>query len=126
MESLDGFTPPGLPQRKESPMKTKKSKGSKRAAELLTDPEAPKKPKQARLPQMDDPQIEELESLAESYAEVRDQRLALTPQEKKLKDDLLAAMKRNKKETYKRDGIEVRVVHEEETVKVKITKDKDE
>ena len=104
-------------------MKTKKSKGSKRAAELLADPDAPKKPKQARLPQMDDAKIEELEFAAEQYAEIRDQRLALTPQEKKLKDDLLAAMKRNKKETYVRDGIEIRVVHEQETVKVKIKKE---
>lgn len=105
-------------------MKKKQSKSSKQAKEMLTDPEE-KKPKQARLPQMEDPKIEELEHVAESYAEIRDQRLALTPQEKKLKDDLLAAMKRNGKETYKRDGIEIRVVHEQETVKVKIKKEED-
>lgn len=103
-------------------MKTKK-KSRKQAQELLTDPEAPKKPKQARLPQMDDPQIEELESLAESYADVRDQRLALTPQEKKLKDDLLAAMKRNHKQLYRRDGIEIEIVPEGEKVKVRLKKE---
>src|SRR5271170_5176317 len=34
-----------------------------------------KKGRQARLPQMDDPKIEELEGLAEDYAEVRDDRM---------------------------------------------------
>ena len=106
-------------------MKKKQSKSRKQAQEMLTDPED-KKPKQKRLPEMEDPQIEELESAAERYAEIRDERLALTPQEKKLKDDLLAAMKRNNRESYVRDGISIQVVHEKESVKVRIKKDKDE
>jgi hypothetical protein len=81
-----------------------------------------KKPRQARLPEMEDNQIEELEVAAESYAAIRDERMALTPQEKKLKDDLLAAMKRHSKEKYVRDGIEIKVVHEKETVKVRVKK----
>ena len=85
-----------------------------------------KKPRQARLPEMEDPVIEELEGLAETYAGVRDQRMALTPQEKKLKDDLHAAMKRHGKETYLRDGIEIKIVHESETVKVKVKKTSEE
>jgi len=85
------------------------------------EPQA-KKPRQARLPEMEDPEIEELEGLAENYAEIRDQRMALTPQEKKLKDDLHAAMKRHGKEKYVRDGIEIKIVHEQETVKVKVKK----
>lgn len=104
-------------------MKKKESKSRKQAKEMLTDPEAPKKPKQARLPQMEDPKIEELEYAAESYAEIRDQRLALTPQEKKLKDDLLAAMKRNGKQAYRRDGIEIEIIPEGEKVKVRIKKE---
>ena len=47
-------------------------------AELLETPETPRKPKQARLPEMEDSLIEGLESLAESYADIRDQRQALT------------------------------------------------
>jgi len=86
----------------------------------------PKKPRQARLPEMEDPEIEELEGLAETYASVRDQRMALTPQEKKLKYDLHAAMKRHGKEKYLRDGIEIKIVHEEETVKVKVKHNSEE
>ena len=98
------------------------------AGELLTAPgeEKPKKPRQARLPDMEDPQIEALESKAEEYADIRDQRMALTPQEKKLKNDLLALMKANNKERYFRDGIEIRVVHESETVKVRLKKTEEE
>jgi hypothetical protein len=81
-----------------------------------------KKPRQARLPQMEDPQIEELEAAAEDYVAIRDERMALTPREKKLKDDLLAAMKRHGKEKYLRDGIEIKIVHESETVKVRVKK----
>ena len=89
-------------------------------------PSDAKKPRQARLPEMEDPEIEELEGLAETYASIRDQRMALTPQEKKLKDDLHAAMKRHGKEKYLRDGIEIKIVHEQETVKVKVKKNSEE
>jgi hypothetical protein len=81
-----------------------------------------KKPKQARLPEMDDEKIEELEAAAEEYADIRDQRMALTPQEDQLKKELLAAMKRFGKRKYVRDGIKIDVVSESETVKVKIKK----
>lgn len=90
-------------------------------------PETPaKKPRQARLPQMDDPQIEELEAAAEQYASIRDERIALNQDEHKLKEELLGLMKKNSKERYHRDGIEVRLVHEQGTVKVKISKGHDE
>lgn len=84
------------------------------------------KPRQGRLPEMDDPQIEELEAKAEEYVSIRDQRIALTPHEKRLKDDLLALMKANSKETYNRDGIEIRIIHESESVKVRVKKTDDE
>lgn len=98
------------------------------AGEALRPPgdEPPKKPRQARLPQMEDSRIEALEAKAEEYADVRDQRMALTPQEKKLKDDLLALMKANNKERYFRDGIEIKVVHEHESVKVRLKKTEEE
>ena len=94
------------------------------AGELLTAPgeEKPKKPRQARLPEMDDPEIEELEAAAQDYAEIRDERMALTPREKKLKDDLLAAMIRHNREKYVRGNIEIKVVREAATVKVRIKK----
>jgi hypothetical protein len=95
-----------------------------RKPELLVD--ANKRPKQSRLPTMEDAKIEELEDLAGDYAAVRDKRQKLTLDEVELKQDLLDLMKANKKETYLHNGIEIRVVHEKENVKVKIKKDKDE
>jgi hypothetical protein len=104
------------------PKHAPKRTGRRGIKPLDSDEDLPKKPRQARLPQMDDPIIEELEASAEAYVAIRDERIALTPQEKKLKDDLLAAMKRHGKEKYVRDGIEIKIVHESETVKVKIKK----
>ena len=82
-------------------------------------------PKQKRLPEMDDPRIEELESLAESYAEIRDERMELNKQEFDLKSRLLTAMKFRKRTTYHRDGIDIKVVSEEETVKVRVKKEEE-
>src|SRR5260370_32971932 len=97
---------PELP--KHAPKKT--GKAGVKPVELAGEPldKEPKKPRQARLPEMEDPQIEELESAAERYAEIRDERMALTPREKQLKDDVLAAMKRHSKEKYHRDGTAIR------------------
>lgn len=87
------------------------------------EPGEKKKPKQGRLPEMEDPEIEELEAKAEEYADVRDRRMALTPQEDQLKKDLLALMKKHDKKTYVHDGYDIRIVAEEETVKVRIKKE---
>lgn len=92
------------------------AKKSKKAVEV-------KVPRQARLPEMDDPKIEELESLAEGYAGVRDERMVLNTQEVDLKGRLLAAMKKYKKQTYHHNGIDIKVVVEEETVKVRVKKE---
>jgi hypothetical protein len=83
-----------------------------------------KKPRQARLPAVDDPEIEELEAAAEEYVEVRDRRMALTVDEVELKETLLSLMHKHSKQKYVHDGIEIRVVAKDETVKVKIAKDK--
>jgi hypothetical protein len=86
-----------------------------------------KKPKQADLPGMEDREIKELQSAARRYAEIRDERMALTPKEVDLKQTLLRLMKQHHKQIYRHDGIEVRVVTEEETVRVKIeAKDKEQ
>ena len=81
--------------------------------------------KQPSLEGMEDRQIKELQDAAVSYAEIRDERMDLNRQEVDLKAKLLALMKKHNKETYSYDGVEVNVVHEEETVKVKVKK-KDE
>lgn len=88
------------------------------------DPEE-KKPRQARLPAMEDPAIEELESAAEEYADIRDRRQALTTEEVRLKKDLLNLMHREKKTEYNHGGVSIKVIVESEKVKVRIAKDKD-
>lgn len=85
--------------------------------------EAPKKPRQARLPQMEDPAIEELESAAEEYANIRDRRMALTTDEVACKEELLALMEKHEKTHYRHAGVEVDVVVESKKVKVRIKKD---
>ena len=73
--------------------------------------------KQGRL--IEDSAILDLEDAAKEYANTRDDRMALLETEV----ELLELMKKNKKEVYKRDGIEIRIAHEKETVKVKVKKD---
>lgn len=96
--------------------------------ESLVTVETPRtrKGRQPRLPGTEDPEIEELEDLAQQYADVRDQRMALTPQETKLKADLLAEMKKRDRTSYNHAGITIKVVHEKETVKVKVNKAEEE
>jgi hypothetical protein len=78
--------------------------------------------KQKSLEGMEDREIKELQDAAISYAEIRDERMSLNRQEIELKEKLLALMKAHKKQTYVYNGVEVNIVHEEETVKVKVKK----
>lgn len=78
--------------------------------------------RQKSLEGMEDREIKELQDAAISYAEIRDERMALNKQEVELKTQLLTLMKKHKKETYVYNGVEVNIVHEEETVKVKVKK----
>lgn len=75
---------------------------------------------QNELPGMEDRKLKDLHDAALEYAEIRDQRMALSAQEVELKTSLLALMHKYKKESYVYDGIEINIVHEEETVKVKV------
>jgi len=84
------------------------------------------KPRQGRLAGMEDAKIEEIEAAAESYAEIRDRRQALTAEEVPAKKKLLELMHANEKTSYHHNGIEVKVVVEKEKVKVKIKKDSEE
>lgn len=82
-----------------------------------------KKPRQARLPTMEDRAIEELEDSAENYADVRDQRMELTREESRLKDELLGLMKKHKKTSYVHDGFDIKVIVESEKLRVRIKKE---
>jgi hypothetical protein len=97
--------------------------GRRRASGGTQAPAEPvKRPRQQRIPGTEDAKIDALEDAAQDYAAKRDQRMQLTIQESDLKMTLLRLMKENKKETYRRDGVEINIVHEEETVRVRIGK----
>jgi hypothetical protein len=81
--------------------------------------------KQESLPGMEDREITDLEDAARNYAAIRDQRMALTKKEVDLSDVLLQAMKRNKRDHYHRDGIDLKLIVEKEKVRVRITKDEE-
>lgn len=93
--------------------------------ELLSEANK-KRGKTKRLPGLEDSEIEELEDSAREYANLRDDRMNLLKQEVAMKDSLLALMKKHSKRLYKHDGVEVKIVHEEETVRVKILKEKED
>lgn len=84
-----------------------------------------RRPKAQVLPGMEDSAIAPLERTAHAYAEVRDERMILNAQESKLKERLLRLMKDNNKEHYQHAGVSITVIHEEETVKVRIRKPDD-
>ncbi len=83
-------------------------------------------PDQKELPGMEDRKLADLVEAAEEYAKIRDKRQDLTKREVELKSDLLGLMKKHKRKEYVYDGIEIRVVTEEETVKVHISKKSEE
>lgn len=78
-----------------------------------------------RLPGMEDPVLEDLEEAAIRYAQVRDERMALTKKEVDMQELLLNLMKRHKKTSYLRDGVELKVVAEKEKVRVRIKKEEE-
>jgi hypothetical protein len=77
---------------------------------------------QKDLPGMENRSIKELVDKATEYAEIRDKRQDLTRREVELKADLLTAMHKHKLKDYSYEGIEIHVVTEEETVRVKLPK----
>jgi len=106
--------------------KTAPKKTGKRGIGPKPEPEVLNVAKQADLPGMEDKHLADLEDAARNYAAVRDSRMALTKQEVDLKDSLLVLMHKHKKQTYKCDDVEIKVVVTEEKVKVRILKDKEE
>jgi hypothetical protein len=84
------------------------------------------RPEQERLPGTGDAKLADLHTAALEYADVRDQRQVLTASEVELKTKLLALMKKYKKESYVYEDVNIQIVHEEETVKVRIKKAKSE
>src|SRR6266568_7326025 len=83
-------------------------------------------PRQDALPGMGDAKIAAIETAALDYAEIRDKRQELTGQESSLKKELLTLMHKLGKTEYKRNGISVKVVTEEETVKVRVKEESED
>ena len=77
-------------------------------------------PRSRPLPGMEDARIQPLENVAASYADIRDQRIALNKDEHALKTLALSLMKKYGKSLYRHEGIEIRVIPGEEDIKVKI------
>lgn len=77
-------------------------------------------PRQKSLPGMGDAKIAAIENAALDYVEIRDKRQALSADESSLKKELLTLMHKEGKTEYKRNGISIKVVVEEETVKVRV------
>lgn len=99
---------------------------AKAQAETDNKPKKRGRPRQQALPGTEDSAITEIERAAEDYAVIRDQRMELNSQEATLKKNLLTLMKKHGKTHYKRGPIDILLVVEEETVKVRIKKTKDE
>lgn len=81
-----------------------------------------KKPRQARLPQMDDAKIEGLQAKAEQYFDLKDTNMRANVKQKNLKKELLEVMKAEAKTHYHYQGITVQLTKERENVVV--TRDK--
>lgn len=85
---------------------------------------APKKqknlPKQEQLPGVENAAIKEIEDAAIEYAEGRDERMEATRVEVERKQRLIEAMHKAKKTEYRRGNIDIKLVTEKESVKVKI------
>jgi hypothetical protein len=73
-------------------------------------------------PLIADRAIPALEQVAADYAAMRDDRMALAVREAALKATAIKLMHQYGKTVYRRDGIELRLVEGEETIKVKIKK----
>ena len=103
-----------------------KEKRSHHKKKEAPTPVAKKKiPRQTSLPGMGDNKIVAIENAALDYAEIRDERQALTVREVELKTKLIGLMHKAEKVEYKRNGILVRLVPEGENIKVRVKSEDD-
>jgi|FreactTroBogLake_1042271.scaffolds.fasta_scaffold09801_5 hypothetical protein len=100
-------------------MAEKKKRGRPKAVTV-------KRPRQKKLPGMEDDKIDSIENAALDYAAIRDQRQALTAQEVPAKQKLLSIMKNLGRNKYQRNGIKVERTFEKEGVKVRVKKQETE
>ena len=82
------------------------------------------RPRQHRIPGTEDARIDALEDAVQDYAAICDKILLLGTSKRKVKVTILQLMKDNEKEVYRRDGIEIKVIPEEERIRVRVGKTK--
>jgi hypothetical protein len=116
-----------ITERTVSEMKKKKAKKLKAPVprpKKKADPGKPARrtPRQARLPGTEDPAIEELEALAEQYAEARDKQSAAGKDQKALRKQIAEAMGRSGKTTYRHGGVFITLLEKDQEVRVKFVK----
>ena len=79
-------------------------------------------PKNQPLPGMEDRTIQALEDVGAAYADMRDQRMALTKEEAELKATALNLMIKHDKTIYRSASVLIRRIPGEEDLKVKLLK----
>jgi hypothetical protein len=101
------------------------SKAKKKAVKK-SPPKKHSIPRQEVLAGIGDAKIQAIENAALDYAEIRDERQALTVKEVDLKKKLLDLMHKKELTEYKRNGISVKVILEQENVKVRVRESEDD
>jgi len=104
---------------------TNKKKNKRSQRKKAEQPKKHRIPRQEVLPGVGDVKIAAIENAALDYAEIRDQRQELTTQEVDLKKKLLDLMHAKDLKEYKRNGISVKVILEQENVKVRVRAEDD-
>lgn len=108
------------------PKKAAKKKAQKAKPKPRKEVKVTRTPRQQRLPGTGDAKLSDLHNAALDYADIRDQRQALTASEVELKGKLKDLMHKYKKEEYVYAGVSVTLVHEQENVKVRVKKESDD
>jgi hypothetical protein len=104
-----------------------REKGRKGEGETLQKPKSEEKKTMARakqtdLPGMENRMIPALQEALLEYAEIRDERMALSAKEVELKGKVLGLMHQYKKTEYDYDGVHAEIIVESEKVKVTVPK----
>ena len=99
---------------------TNKKKNKRSHRKKAEQPKKRRIPRQEVLPGVGDVKIAAIENTALDYAELRDERVALSAREVDLKTKLIDLMHAKDINEYRRNGISVRLTVEKEGIKVRV------
>jgi len=102
------------------PAKGKGKAAAKSAARTRALKNVPRQPRSQRLPTMTDTGIKALDNIGARYADIRDQRQALTREEVSLKQHTKTLMHKHGKTSYVTEALEIHLAPGEENVTVKV------